>query len=230
VASRDQNVDLASLVNRRPGGVTLADGDVRTAVAWNEVPDIAASGYNEEILLDRELAEGTSITAQSQGLEPETEEPVESNVEEQPEDTLEQNEEPVTEKIIPQKLAVNEGVFERLTATLEAVFKKLTADTASIVTAFIERLTVKRLAVEGETLGSAVLPAGETELVIENPLITEGSQVFLTPRIAVGVPLAVTEILPEESFTVAVSEPQETDIPFSWWIIEGQLTTGEEND
>lgn len=75
VVRRDANADLASLVNRRSGGVTPVDGDPRQAVHWDEVPDISASGYNEEILLDRELSEGTGI-AQSvgQGLTPASDE------------------------------------------------------------------------------------------------------------------------------------------------------------
>lgn len=60
--------------------------------------------------------------------------------------------------------------------------------------------------------------------------MTESSQIFLAPKVAVGVTLAVTEIIPEEQFMVAVSQPQEVDIPFSWWILKGQLTTGEENN
>ena len=62
IVSREAQADLDSLVNRRAGGVTLVDGDVQKAVHWDEIPDISTSGYNEEILLDRELQEGTGAT------------------------------------------------------------------------------------------------------------------------------------------------------------------------
>ncbi|HLD96332.1 MAG TPA: hypothetical protein VI794_01195, partial [Patescibacteria group bacterium] len=149
-----------------------------------------------------------------------TDEPINQSTDQPVEDTLEQAEEPITQKIIPLQIEAGEGIFQRLTVAIEAVFESITSKTAQITSAIIENLTVKRVTVGGETLGEAVLPAGSTSLTINSSTITDSSQVFVTPKVAVPVPLAVTEIKPGESFTVAILQPQEVDIPFSWWIVE----------
>lgn len=60
---------------------------------------------------------------------------------------------------------------------------------------------------------------------------SDDSQIFVTPKVAVTVPLAGTEINPEESFTVAIAQSQEVDIPFQWWIVEkAPLTSGEKTN
>lgn len=74
IVSRDANVDLASLVNRRPMGYTLADGDPRMAVHYEQVPDMKASSYNEETLVDRDIQELFGVSDLSQGIDPKQDE------------------------------------------------------------------------------------------------------------------------------------------------------------
>jgi len=106
-----------------------------------------------------------------------------------------------------------------------------------------EQLTVDRLEIksEGETMGEAVILKGETSVLITNSLITSHSRVFITPQVAVPVPLAVTKLTPadptcpsdlsaealaeveascEGGFTVEIAQPQEIDVPFHWWVVE----------
>lgn len=73
IVSNDANADLVSLANKRPGGITTVDGDVRAAIAQEEISDISSSGYNEETMVDRDLEE-SSVTDISQGLTPQTKE------------------------------------------------------------------------------------------------------------------------------------------------------------
>ena len=70
-----------------------------------------------------------------------------------------------------------------------------------------------------KSIGEAVIPAGETELVIETSAIGEGSFVFTTPKTKLPVSIAVTEQEAGESFTVEIPEAQLTDVKFNWWIV-----------
>jgi len=80
-------------------------------------------------------------------------------------------------------------------------------------------------------MGEATIPKGETSVLITNSLITSHSRVFVTPQVAVPVPLAVTKLTPadptcpseascEGGFTVEIAQPQEIDVPFHWWVVE----------
>lgn len=71
--NRDADVDVASLVNKRAGGLTAVSGSVRDAIGQEEMPDIGSSGYNEETMVDRDIEEG-SVTDISQGLTTRTKE------------------------------------------------------------------------------------------------------------------------------------------------------------
>lgn len=68
IVSEDAQIDMMSFLNRRPGGATTAKGDAQKAVMWDEIPDIRASAYNEETILDRDLQESTGVTAIRQGI------------------------------------------------------------------------------------------------------------------------------------------------------------------
>jgi hypothetical protein len=193
--------------------------DAFLAVSWAD-PGVVVDteGDAAEVVDDEQPAETTT----DQPADPPTEEPID--------DTIEQNEEPITQKIITPQIEADEGIFLTLKVTVEAIFEKITVKVAEIASAFIDNLTVKKLSVEGETLGESVLPAGEVQILITNSMITEQSRVFITPKVAVAVPLAVIELKPGESFTVAIVQAQEVDIPFSWWLVESELTTGGENN
>lgn len=69
--NRNANLDIASLINRRPAGVTEGDGDPRAFVYWDQMPDMSTSAYNEETLLDRESQEASGVTDITQGITPE---------------------------------------------------------------------------------------------------------------------------------------------------------------
>jgi len=123
-----------------------------------------------------------------------------------------------TEKVA--SLEAKTGTFETLTATVEAVFEKLTGKTVQIAKAVIKNLTVRKLEVGRENIGQAILPAGETKITIENPAVTGASKVLLTPKIPAEAPLAVTLISSGESFIVETTSPQDSDLPFDWWVVQ----------
>lgn len=66
IVSRFGNVDLQSLVNSRPGGVTLAD-DVN-AVKEREITDVTASSYNEAATDEAMMQEMSGVTPSKNGM------------------------------------------------------------------------------------------------------------------------------------------------------------------
>jgi hypothetical protein len=60
---------------------------------------------------------------------------------------------------------------------------------------------------------------GKSE-VVKTKVIKANSKVFITPKSAIGQPLAVTNIIEGESFTVEVENPVTENLEFDWWIME----------
>jgi len=110
-----------------------------------------------------------------------------------------------------------EGIFQRLTATVLATFNKLVAKTAEIASAFIKKLTVESLAVKGESVGQAMIPAGELEISVAYPELTETSKVFFTldRAVAVGVEKTVGT-----GFKFLLAYPADLPVTIDYWTIE----------
>lgn len=154
----------------------------------------------------------------------------------------------VTEKIVANEIEVETGIFQKLTVVVGAIFDHFIAKTAEIAEAVIgnlqtvtlnvtgelispiadikeinsEQLTTDRLKIreEGEMVGEETIPAGETELVIENAEVTENSRIFVTPTTSTGgQALFVSEKKVGESFTISIDKELETDIIFNFWVI-----------
>jgi hypothetical protein len=64
---------------------------------------------------------------------------------------------------------------------------------------------------------------GKSE-VIKTKVIKDNSKVFVTPKSAVDQPLAVTTIIPGDSFTVEVKNPLTQSIEFDWFVVGEQVT------
>ena len=68
------------------------------------------------------------------------------------------------------------------------------------------------------SIGTAVLPAGESSITVENESVTDESLVFITPTSPTGNTLYVVDRIPGE-FIVGITAPPLEDIRFNWWII-----------
>jgi excisionase family DNA binding protein len=68
------------------------------------------------------------------------------------------------------------------------------------------------------SIGSAILPAGETSTTVLNGTISEQSIVFITPTSPISSTLYVIDKYPGE-FIVGTVEPQIDDVTFNWWVI-----------
>jgi hypothetical protein len=126
-----------------------------------------------------------------------------------------------TTKISAQTVEASEGLFEKLTATVLATFKKLIAETAEIVSAFVENLTVDKLTVTDKTSGQAVVSADNYQLTINNSQVTETSKVFVTFRdsYAPATQYWVSDVQESEGFTVTLDQPVSADSRFDYWIV-----------
>lgn len=68
--------------------------------------------------------------------------------------------------------------------------------------------------------GNAVIPAGETEITIENENLTPQDQVYLAVLGESQNQVLRVKSKKEKSFTAAISQPLDKDLEFKWWIIK----------
>lgn len=85
-------------------------------------------------------------------------------------------------------------------------------------------LTVKKYNVDtsdltSSSLGKAILPVGQTSIIINTTSVANNSAIFVTSETVVDVPLAVSQKISGQSFKVEISKPAATDIKFNWFII-----------
>jgi hypothetical protein len=69
-----------------------------------------------------------------------------------------------------------------------------------------------------DSVGSATLPAGQTQVEIDTQSVSSTSKVLVTPTSLTSIPLAVTTKA-NGKFIVQISTSQKTDINFDWWVI-----------
>ena len=68
------------------------------------------------------------------------------------------------------------------------------------------------------SIGSAVLPAGQTSATVTSDSITDQSVIFITPTSPTTNTLYVVDKSPGE-FIVGTTTPQLDNVTFNWWII-----------
>ena len=65
--------------------------------------------------------------------------------------------------------------------------------------------------------GSAIIPAGETEIEVATTALTPKSLIFVTPE---GEPVAVaTEKTGTGKFVIKISPPLISNLKVSWWVV-----------
>ena len=145
----------------------------------------------------------------------------------------------VTGRITASEATVSGSLFANLINANEIKTKKLTTDEIAVATdsasapiiaesGFAALATSSAQVSSNATAGIATLPAGKTELVINNSKITPNSIVYLTPAGSTKnqvVYLKSKFISPtptpdaNSNFTIAIDQPLATDINVNWWII-----------
>ncbi|MEI6587698.1 MAG: hypothetical protein WCO05_01985, partial [Candidatus Moraniibacteriota bacterium] len=65
-----------------------------------------------------------------------------------------------------------------------------------------------------------MMPANGRSVTIKTTSVTANSKIFVTPKLAITQPLAVTNIIPGVSFNVEVKDVILEDVGFDWFIVE----------
>ena len=65
-----------------------------------------------------------------------------------------------------------------------------------------------------------MIPANGRSVTIKTTSVTADSKIFVTPKLAITQPLAVTNIIPGVSFNVEVKDVILEDVDFDWFIVE----------
>ncbi len=82
------------------------------------------------------------------------------------------------------------------------------------------KLSIEKLEVSAETLGTVILTAGQTELVISSDQLTDKSKVFVTPE--KPAVLGVSKDLVNKTFTIKLDKVLSSDLKIDWWIVDQQ--------
>ncbi|MBI2020466.1 hypothetical protein HYS94_03505 [Candidatus Daviesbacteria bacterium] len=72
---------------------------------------------------------------------------------------------------------------------------------------------------DGQSAGIGKILAGQTEVIIENPYVSDTSVIVTTPNVPLTQTIAVTDKVKGQFFTVKIAEPESLDIPFDYLII-----------
>ncbi|NMC36542.1 hypothetical protein GYA49_05865, partial [Candidatus Beckwithbacteria bacterium] len=82
-----------------------------------------------------------------------------------------------------------------------------------------EELNETELNQIAKSIGMGKIKAGFINVIIKAPAVTKDSLIFITPTSNTPLPLAVTDKIPRETFTVSIPQATTNAITFNWWII-----------
>ena len=132
-------------------------------------------------------------------------------------------------KLTAQTATISGTLFANLIQAEEIETQKISVatDSATLVVAqsgFEELATSSAQVESNATAGTAILPAGKTEIILKNTKLGTNSMVYLTPvgstnNQVLYVKEKITEATPTPSFTIAIDSPLTSDIQVNWWII-----------
>ncbi|MBI2595348.1 MerR family DNA-binding transcriptional regulator [Candidatus Daviesbacteria bacterium] len=89
----------------------------------------------------------------------------------------------------------------------------------------VQTLIADQVKVTDKSSGTAIFPAGETELAVFNNLVKPDSIVILTPETLTTQTLAITDKVDGAGFVVKAPLPQTKDIKFSYLIIGKEVSS-----
>lgn len=83
----------------------------------------------------------------------------------------------------------------------------------------VDKVNVSEESEADKSIGEAVIPAGETEIVINTTAVTSNSRIFVTAKSEILMPLSVHEKIDGTSFKVRIKQPEAQDVAFDWWVV-----------
>lgn len=107
------------------------------------------------------------------------------------------------------------AILGDLIASGSATFKKLHFDGIK------EAIAISDIEVTASSsAGVATISAQQSTLTINNPLVTDQSLIYITPREQTdNQVLYLLRQVPKSSFTVGIQKPVQKDVPFNWLIV-----------
>ena len=126
-------------------------------------------------------------------------------------------------------LTISKSLIANMITTNEIQTDKLTANVINIATdsaqtiiaqeGFAALATSSAKLSSNATAGSATLPLGKTELIINNNKLTPNSMVYLTPNGSTKNQVIYVKSKSTDSFVIAIDKALDKDIDINWWII-----------
>ena len=106
-------------------------------------------------------------------------------------------------------------IFKDSLGNLDLLGGKLTA---SEIEAGV--LTIKVVDLASPTIGTGVIKAGESSVIVSTKAVGADSKIFVTvSKSSKAVPIKTGLIIPGESFVVEMNDPLLDELEFNWWIV-----------
>jgi hypothetical protein len=117
------------------------------------------------------------------------------------------------------KLSVGLLAFDDIEASITSLTGTVTVNGDFVSTGAVtaQKYNVDTTSVLGASLGKAIIPAGQTELVIITSAVSSNSAIFVTPEIY-ALPVA-TESTQAGKFVIRLPFDIPDDLKVNWWII-----------
>ena len=117
---------------------------------------------------------------------------------------------------------VNGNVVSSVNASGSAAFNSLSAQGLTIAGSNVATASsvINGVITTNSTVGSAVIPAGTSEVVIKDPKVTDYTLVYVTPTSSTDNYVLYVKSKQNGQFAVGFSNPISVDADFNWWIIQ----------
>jgi hypothetical protein len=119
---------------------------------------------------------------------------------------------------------VNGNVVSSVDASGSAAFNSLSAQGLTIAGSNVATASsvINGAITTNSTVGSAVIPAGTSEIVIRDPKVTDYTLVYVTPTSSTNNYVLYVKSKQNGQFTVGFTNPIDIDANFNWWIVQVQ--------
>ncbi len=101
--------------------------------------------------------------------------------------------------------------------TIAGIITATRIETVELIT---QKLVINTTKEDESTIGTAVLKAGDTEVVVDTNNISENGKVFIMTHKPLQHIIAVTKVIDKEGFVVEIYEEYDKDIEFDWFIFD----------
>jgi hypothetical protein len=88
-----------------------------------------------------------------------------------------------------------------------------------VVESNVMETTDKGESLNASTVGTATIPAGQTQIEVNTTAITQKDRVFVTTKTTTDKNVSVTQIEDNQEFIASILESVDYDIIFDWFII-----------